>query len=85
MIQLDAVLDFSDALVFVIALPNILGLYVLAPVVKKELKVIRRGSKAGNSECAQTVEEANRLAQSGPRAEKSGKRLRHFPVSVRRS
>ena len=38
MIQLDAVLDFSDALVFVIALPNIFGLYVLAPIVKAELK-----------------------------------------------
>ena len=38
MIQLDAVLDFSDALVFVIALPNIFGLYLLAPIVKTELK-----------------------------------------------
>jgi len=38
MIQLDAVLDFSDALVFVIALPNILGLYILAPIIKRELK-----------------------------------------------
>ena len=38
MIQLDAVLDFSDALVFVIALPNIIGLYILAPIVKTELK-----------------------------------------------
>ena len=37
MISLDAVLDFSDALVFVIALPNILGLYILAPAIKKEL------------------------------------------------
>jgi AGCS family alanine or glycine:cation symporter len=38
MIQLDAVLDFSDALVFVIALPNILGLYILAPIIRRELK-----------------------------------------------
>lgn len=38
MIQLDAVLEFSDALVFVIALPNILGLYILAPVIKRELQ-----------------------------------------------
>ena len=47
MIQLDAVLDFSDALVFVIALPNILGLYVLAPVVKKELKSYQARLKSG--------------------------------------
>lgn len=37
-IQLDAVLDFSDAMVFLVALPNVLGLYILAPVVKQELK-----------------------------------------------
>ena len=36
-ISLDAVLEFSDALVFIIALPNILGLYILAPAIKKEL------------------------------------------------
>ena len=37
MIQMDAVLEFSDALIFVIAIPNILGLYILAPIVKREL------------------------------------------------
>jgi Na+/alanine symporter len=37
MINLSAVLDFSDALIFLVALPNILGLYVLAPKIKKEL------------------------------------------------
>ena len=41
MIQLDAVLDFSDALIFVIALPNIFGLYVLAPTIKKELNAYK--------------------------------------------
>ncbi len=37
-IQLGAVLDFSDALVFVICVPNILGLYFLAPSLKARLK-----------------------------------------------
>ena len=36
-LELDAVLDFSDAMVFVICVPNILGLYLLAPVVRREL------------------------------------------------
>jgi AGCS family alanine or glycine:cation symporter len=36
-VQLGAVLEFSDAMVFVIALPNILGLYLLAPTIKREL------------------------------------------------
>jgi AGCS family alanine or glycine:cation symporter len=41
MIELDAVLDFSDALIFIIALPNIFGLYVLAPTIKQELNVYK--------------------------------------------
>ncbi|MGI9322574.1 MAG: alanine/glycine:cation symporter family protein [Pseudomonadales bacterium] len=40
-VQLEAVLDFSDALVFLISLPNIIGIYLLAPVVKKELQAYR--------------------------------------------
>ncbi len=35
--NLAAVVDFSDAMIFVMALPNIIGLYLLAPVVKREL------------------------------------------------
>ncbi|MEM1141250.1 MAG: alanine/glycine:cation symporter family protein [Pseudomonadota bacterium] len=38
MIQLTAVLDFSDAMVFLIAIPNILGLYFFAPEVKKDVR-----------------------------------------------
>ncbi len=38
MVQLGPILDISDALVFLICVPNILGLYFLAPVVKRELK-----------------------------------------------
>lgn len=35
--QLQSVLEISDALVFLICTPNILGLYMLAPLVKKKL------------------------------------------------
>ena len=38
MIQLSAVLDFSDAMVFLIAIPNIIGLYLYGPEVKRDLK-----------------------------------------------
>jgi AGCS family alanine or glycine:cation symporter len=41
-IRLDAVLDFSDALVFVICVPNIIGLYWLAPEVRAELARYQR-------------------------------------------
>ncbi len=37
MVQLGPILDISDALVFLICVPNILGLYFLAPIVKREL------------------------------------------------
>jgi AGCS family alanine or glycine:cation symporter len=48
-IQLEAVLDFSDALVFLICVPNILGLYVLAPVLKRELAAYRERIAAGET------------------------------------
>ena len=38
MINLDSVLKISDAIIFIVAIPNIIGLYLLAPLVKKELK-----------------------------------------------
>jgi alanine or glycine:cation symporter, AGCS family len=47
MIQLTAVLDFSDAMVFLIAIPNILGLYLFAPEVKREVNDYIRRIKAG--------------------------------------
>ena len=47
MIQLSAVLDFSDAMVFLIAIPNILGLYFYAPEVKREINDYMRRVKAG--------------------------------------
>jgi len=36
-VQLGPILDISDALVFLICVPNILGLYFLTPLVKREL------------------------------------------------
>ena len=41
-IQLDAVLDFSDAMVYLVSIPNVIGLYLLAPIVKKELKAYQQ-------------------------------------------
>jgi AGCS family alanine or glycine:cation symporter len=35
--QLDAVLDFSDAMVFAMAFVNVLALFVFAPGVKRDL------------------------------------------------
>jgi len=37
MVQLSAVLDFSDAMIFVIAIPNLIALYLYAPEVKRDV------------------------------------------------
>lgn len=37
-VKLDAILDFADALIFVMAIPNLIGLYIMAPEVKQDLK-----------------------------------------------
>jgi AGCS family alanine or glycine:cation symporter len=44
---LASLIDFSDAMIFLMAIPNVIGIYLLAPVVKEELAKfmahIRRG------------------------------------------
>jgi AGCS family alanine or glycine:cation symporter len=37
MLELRAVLDFSDAMTFLIALPNVFMLYLFAPLVRREV------------------------------------------------
>ena len=37
-IELSALIALSDALVFIVAIPNLIGLYIMAPIVKAELK-----------------------------------------------
>jgi AGCS family alanine or glycine:cation symporter len=37
-LELRAVLDFSDAMIFLIAIPNLIALYLFAPMVKREVE-----------------------------------------------
>ncbi|TCP57233.1 AGCS family alanine or glycine:cation symporter [Tamaricihabitans halophyticus] len=46
-LTLGAVLDFADAMVFMSALFNIAGLYILAPVVKREVKAWKAKVRSG--------------------------------------
>ena len=46
-VQLGPILDISDALVFLICVPNILGLYFLAPIVKAEMNAYRAKLASG--------------------------------------
>ncbi len=44
-VKLDAVLDFSDATLFAMALANLIGIIVMAPIVKKEIAGYHRRLK----------------------------------------
>lgn len=46
-VQLGPILDISDALVFLICVPNILGLYFLAPIVKREMQKYQAKLESG--------------------------------------
>ncbi|MEQ3553623.1 alanine/glycine:cation symporter family protein [Pseudonocardia nematodicida] len=46
-LSLGAVLDFADAVLFLLAVFNILGLYLLAPVVKREVKAFQAKLRSG--------------------------------------
>ena len=46
-LTLGAVLDFADAVLFLLALFNITGLYLLAPVVKREVEAFGAARRSG--------------------------------------
>jgi AGCS family alanine or glycine:cation symporter len=45
--QLGAVIDFSDAMIFAMAVVNIIALYVLMPIVKREMNSYLDRLKSG--------------------------------------
>ena len=50
--SLGAVIDFSDAMIFAMVFPNMIGLVILAPVIKAELKKYLAHTKAIDEEQA---------------------------------
>ncbi len=46
-LSLGSVLDFADAVLFLLAVFNIIGLYLLAPVVKREMRAFREKMRTG--------------------------------------
>ena len=58
-IKLGALMDISDALVFLVCVPNVFGLFLLAPLVKAELGIymekIRTGEIKETAACPQPV------------------------------
>ncbi|MFK7954461.1 MAG: alanine/glycine:cation symporter family protein [Lysobacterales bacterium] len=45
-VQLTAILDLADALIFIMAIPNLIGLYILAPEIKADLDSYWRGRQS---------------------------------------
>ncbi len=54
-LSLDSVIGFTDAVLFLLALFNIIGLYLLAPVVKRELASFLSKVRSGEIEKQDTV------------------------------
>jgi len=48
--QLGSVINFSDAMIFAMLVPNMIGLFILAPVAKKELKRFKDRIKESKAE-----------------------------------
>ncbi|MFC6592266.1 alanine/glycine:cation symporter family protein [Deinococcus lacus] len=46
-VNMGAIIDFSDSMIFIMSIPNIIGLYLLAPVVKRELDQYRTDLRSG--------------------------------------
>ena len=46
-LTLGSILNFADAVLFLLALVNIIGLYILAPVVKREMHAFRNKLRSG--------------------------------------
>ena len=57
-ISLGSVIDFSDAMIFAMAVPNIIGLVILAPVVRKELKRYLKAIKIKDDAISDGMEDA---------------------------
>ena len=54
-VELGAILDFADALIFVMAIPNLIGLYIMAPEIKADLKAYRARMRDGSVHSSEKV------------------------------
>lgn len=71
-VSLDTVVRFSDASLFLVAIPNLLGIYLLSGVLRKEIKGYRNSVASGEIQPAPAEEQVKLLnrSQSKPQPEK---------------
>lgn len=58
-ISLGAVINFSDAMIFAMVVPNIIGVVILAPVIKRELKRYMKAIKVKHEAISDGAEDLN--------------------------
>jgi len=61
--SMDSAIDFSDASLFAMSIPNLIGVYFLLPVVRRELALFQRFARRVDS--GESVEEAAERVKSG--------------------
>lgn len=63
-VSLDTVVRFSDAMFFIVTVPNLLGIYFLAKVLKKEIEEQRHGMRTGAIPIVPEAERSTMLGRS---------------------
>jgi len=58
-ISLGSVIDFSDAMIFAMVVPNIIGVIILTPVIRKELKKYMKAIKIKDEAIDEGLEDLN--------------------------
>ena len=65
-VSLDTVVRFSDASFFLVAIPNLLGIYLLAKPLRKEISSYRQAAAAGEIEPVPEKDRVNLLDNGFP-------------------
>ncbi|MCF4007459.1 alanine:cation symporter family protein [Corynebacterium uropygiale] len=71
-VSLETVTRFSDALFFLVTIPNLVGLYFLGGVLRKEIKGYREGVKAGRVKPVPKAERSTLMGDPMPEAVSEG-------------
>lgn len=58
--QLSAVTDLADAMIFIMAVPNVIGIYLLAPLVKRELDSYWKRIESGEIKTYRELQQESR-------------------------
>lgn len=85
-VSLDTVVRFSDAMFFLVTVPNLLGIYFLAKVLRREILEQRSGMRTGSIPLVPLHERSTMLGgKMSEKLEKTGQTATHETVDVIRT